>query len=764
MDVGFVSPVLVWGLIPRFVGLLYIIAFAALAPQVALTLASGGIIPLKPRLAQIKRDYPGVRRFFDNPSVMWISTSDGFIHAMPVLGLLCGVLAVYGGPVGYAALFVAWLIWLSFEPAGLIFPWDTMLQEVGFLVLFLPLTHALPALDTSHLPLPTVAFMFRWLVLRLMLGFGKLKFIGTTKEDKLFLQGFFVWLPLPTPLAWFAFHCPRWLLQASLYFMFAAEIIAPSLGFFTGLPRLIGWAMLCMLMVGIQLTGNWGYFNLGYVLMCTCLLDVNSSIFDLKLEPWASAAMHWPDLAIHLTMALLFFVSVPYFLFNSWVTRTWVHWPWENAAWDKPLVRALIQFFRFIAPFRVANGYGVFPPYSQPPMRMVPIFEGSHDGETWKQYGYRFMPTFATSRAPFVAPHHPRLDQGLYYANACIFDGSLFGSVIGDGNPYSSYTRSSWLDRVAQKLLRGDKLFTESFAVNPFPDGPPRWIRVSTVLMTPTSLEDRRETGHWWHIKRVGTTIPARQKEDWPDQLALPLPELFHPDFIDYRRRALPLLQIGDAFKAGVDPDEAAIVGSDLTASDVAEFWNDVVPMLADARGDWTQIHVKAHALLDRYGMSHLARHERLLERFAWLLRLATERHHFADATPKIEIKSNFRYHMFLHEVVLDGREAFRQMLAQPQLAAARAATTTDASQLWALSLFRYDLMMLHLRAFRWTELGMRGHQFDGPGLFEYYPHLAAQKPPDEEFLPKPIKHPNGEYTIEGFYPPPPVSRGTVVG
>jgi hypothetical protein len=762
MDVGFVSPELVWGLIPRFVGLLYIIAFAALAPQIPLTLASGGIIPIAPRLAQIRRDYPGLRRFFDNPNVMWLSASDGMLRALPAVGMLCGACAIYGGPLGYAALLLGWMIWLSFEPAGLIFPWDTMLQEVGFLVLFLPLTHALPEPTTTHLPLPTVAFMFRWLVLRLMLGFGKLKFIGTEREDALFLQGFFVWLPLPTPLAWYAFHLPRWALRASLTFMFVAEIVAPIMGFFTGLPRLIAYATLCALMVGIHITGNWGYFNLGYVLLCTCLLDVNSSIFDLGREPWASSALHWPDAAVHAAMAVVFFISIPYFLFNSWVTRTWVHWPWDNALWKRPVLRTLVHFFRWMAPFRVANAYGVFPPYSQPPMRMVPVYEGSDDGVTWKQYGYRFMPTFVDSRAPFVAPHHPRLDQGLYYAGAGIQDGSLFGSVIGDGNPYSSYTRSSWLDRVGQRLLRNDPRFVESFAVNPFPDAPPRYMRVSMVLMTPTSLKDRRETGHWWHIRRIGTVVPTRQKEDWPDALALPVPELFHPDFVDYRRASLPLQKITDAYRAGVDPDQAAIAGSDLTPADVAEFWDDVVPMLRDSRGDWSQLHVRAEALVGRYGMLHLARHERLLERFTWLLRLATERYHFADRTPKIELKSNFRYHLFLHEVVLDGREAFLDLLRHPEKAAERAARSTDPAQLWALALFRYDLMMLHVRAFRWTELGMRGHQYNGPGLFEYYPTLANHVPPEEDFCPKPVKHPNGEYTIEGFYPPPPVVRGTV--
>lgn len=752
-------PLLVWGLIPRFVGFLYVVAFLALAPQVSLTLCTSGIIPLAVKLDRIRNDFPGIRRFFDYPSVMWLGASDRALHAWPWVGVACGLLAIYGGPLGYVGLLLGWMIWLSFEPAGLIFPWDTMLQEVGFLVLFVPMALALPDVHASAVPLPAVAFMFRWLVLRLMLGFGKLKFIGTKKEDALFLQGFFVWLPLPTPLAWYAFHLPRWAHKASLYFMFTAEVIAPLLGFFAGPVRIVSWAILCMLMTGIQLTGNWGYFNIGYILLCTCLLDVHSSIFDAFHEPWASRALSMPDLALNGVLGIMFLVSIPYFIFNTWVTRTWVHWPWDNAAWNKLWARLLIGFFRLLAPFRIINAYGVFPPYSQPPMRMVAVFEGSNDAREWKQYGYRFMPTFPKSRSPFVAPHHPRLDQGLYYAAAGIQDGSFFGSVIGDGNPYSSYARSSWLDRVAQRLLRNDKLFVESFAHNPFPGAAPKYMRVSTILMTPTSLRDRRETGVLWHIRRIGTLVPARSLETWPDDLSLPMPELFHPDFVDYKRRARPLQQIAESYAMGNDPDVAAIADSDLTPADVDQFWNEVVPLLAESRGDWSVLHQRATLLLERYGMTKLAVHERLLERFAWLLRVRTERYHYADKTPKIELKSNFRYQMFLHEVVLDGREAYRSMVDSPDLAAARAKATSDATQLWALALFRYDLMMLHVRAFRWTELGMRGHMYDGPGLFEYYPLIAAHVPPEEDFCPKPVKHENGEYTIEGFYPPPPVAR-----
>jgi hypothetical protein len=69
----------------------------------------------------------------------------------------------------------------------------------------------------------------------------------------------------------------------------------------------------------------------------------------------------------------------------------------------------------------------------------------------------------------------------------------------------------------------------------------------------------------------------------------------------------------------------------------------------------------------------------------------------------------------------------------------------------------RYEQMMAHVAAFRWCEIGLRGHEQNLPGLFEYYAFLVQQRPPQEDFHPKSVKHDSGEHTIEGFYPPPPL-------
>jgi hypothetical protein len=751
MSESLLDPRLVWGLLPRFVGLLYVIAFASLIPQLEMLLGSRGLLPATRRLACIRRDFPGVRRFFDYPSVLWLNSSDTFVRLIPWLGVACGLVAMYGGPFGPWASALAFVLWLSIESAALLFPWDTMLQEVGFLVLFLPAPEALPSLEASALPLPAVAFMFRWLVLRLMLGFGKVKFLLAKKDDVLYLRGFFVWMPLPSPLAWFGHHAPQWMLKQMLYFMFTAEVIAPLLGFFAGWPRVISFALLVGLMLGIQVTGNWGFFNLGYIMLCVCLLDTQSSLFELNSSAW-----QWPQLGVHALLGLMFLTGlVQLIVADSWVTRSWMHWPLDSVLWNRRWARVIVQYFRAISPFRIVNGYGVFPPAAGPPMRIVPVFEGSDDGLSWKAYRFKFMPSSARERAPFVAPHHPRIDMASYYAALCAHDSSYYAVGVGDGTPYAAGTSASWLDRLAQRLLANEPLLVRQFGHNPFPDTAPKFVRVSAVAMTPTRPAERRASGEWWHVRRLGTIVPARAQEAWLDDFSYPEPELFHPDWLNYKRRSAALRALSAAFAGGAEPDQAVLAGSDLSAEDVRRFWHELIPLLARDRGQVALLHGRAGELRGRFGVHQLHRFERLLERFAWLLRLRSERHHFADATPKIPLESNFRYHLLLHEVVCDGREAYLDLLAHPEQMAARAERSNDENQLWALLMLRYDVMMAHVCCFRWSEIGRESHRLGFPGIFEFYPLLSEIIPPEEDFRPLIEKHPDGEHSIETFYPPP---------
>src|SRR5689334_1432109 len=95
------DPMLVWGLIPRFVGVLYLFAFGALLPQLVSIIGKNGAAPLAPRLARMKRDFPGLRRFYEWPTVFWLDCSDTMMRAVPLAGIVAGAMAIYGGPIGW---------------------------------------------------------------------------------------------------------------------------------------------------------------------------------------------------------------------------------------------------------------------------------------------------------------------------------------------------------------------------------------------------------------------------------------------------------------------------------------------------------------------------------------------------------------------------------------------------------------------------------------------------------------------------------------
>ncbi|MDZ7901754.1 MAG: hypothetical protein U5L01_04080 [Rheinheimera sp.] len=63
---------------------------------------------------------------------------------------------------------------------------------------------------------------------------------------------------------------------------------------------------------------------------------------------------------------------------------------------------------------------------------------------------------------------------------------------------------------------------------------------------------------------------------------------------------------------------------------------------------------------------------------------------------PSLPALSCYRYHKLLHDVVLDGRDAYLAMLARPANIVTRNERSTLETQLWAFALMRYD----HLMAF----------------------------------------------------------------
>jgi hypothetical protein len=744
---------IVWGLTPRIVGFLYVVAFASLRPQLLGLIGSRGISPVRAQLAATREHLPSFARFWRFPTVLWLNDSDAVLRALPWLGMAAGAYGMVGGPCSWWGLFFAWLIYLSLDGCSLMFPWDCLLIEAGFLALFVPEAPLLPELSASTLPLPVVAFMFRFLLIRLMWGFAKLKFIGTKRGDSLYLRGFLAWMPICTPLGFRVQHAPAWLLRFAYAFMWFVEVICPGLAFFRGAPRSIAAIGLISLMAGIWATGNWGFFNLGYGLLCIVLFDTQSSLFDTTLALVTSSPS---TLLVHVVMGVLMLGGILYFPLNSWATNTFLHWPFEDITWKRPLLRWLIAFYRELSGFRLLHAYGVFPPNSSPPIKVVPVFEGSRDGVTFEPYPYRYMPIDERSRAPIVAPHHPRIDHLCVYAGSGMSESDYLGSLVGAGKVFgfSPFSHASWLHRTMQRLLEGEASVLSLFGDNPFRGAPPRLMRVSLRALTPTSTEVAQREGRRWQVRHLGVAFAAREKSDFAYRHWLPPPELFHPDFVHWRRKSPALQAMCAAHAKGATPADAVLVHSDLTLDEVARFWSEFVPMVAESRGDFSKVDETARAVRSRFGDEQTLRFERIAERFVYLLRLKLEPFIFGDATPKIAMRSNFRFHLLIHEIILDGRASYEQTLQEPGLAAARSEQQTDATALHFIAVVRNETIRYHGRALRIARRMTNVVEPYIPGILELKDLITQQAPEDEGWLPICERSESGVWRCEGFVLP----------
>jgi Lipase maturation factor len=745
-----VAPELVWGVLPRIVGGLFFVAFASLATQILGLSGSRGISPVREQLATMRAHYPGPGRFVRLPTLLWLDASDFTLRALPCLGMAAGLFVVYGGPGSHLALFACYALYLSFDIAALIFPWDCLLFEASILTLFLPEPRALPDLHASSLPLPLAAFAFRFLLIRLMWGFAKLKFFNTKRGDAMYLRGFLAWLPMCTPLGFAMQHGPAWFLRISYFFMWFSEVVCPGLAFFRGELRVVAALGLMGLMAGIWATGNWGFFNLGYGALCFALLDTQSSVFDMT---WAQVTASPLAILVHVLLGLQILFSVLYFPNNSWGTHAAIFLPFEEWSYTRRWVRGLVAFFRVLMPFRTFHAYGVFPPNSSPPIKMIPVFEGSLDGVDYRPYRYRFMPCLADSRAPIVAPHHPRVDHLSVYAGSGMTESDYLSSVMGAGKPYgfSPFSHYSWLHRIAQRLLEGSPDVLALFGEDPFAGQVPKYCRVSLHALTPAGLSEARKSGEPWRVQKCGTLISARENNPNVYKYWLSPPELFHPDNMFYRHMSPALKALLATVQAGTPLREAVRVESDIRAEEVARFWDEFVPLVATDRGSYERVDGVAAALYAHFGEEDVLRQERIAERYVYVLRTRLEPYFFGNAEPRLKKGWNMILHLLAQEMILDGEQAYAEMLAHPERAAERAARTTPESQLHFLGVVRNETLRYHGRTLRIARRMTNVFEEEIPGILEFRDLLTRQKPAEEVWLPELVLTESGEWRCDNF-------------
>jgi hypothetical protein len=363
-------------------------------------------------------------------------------------------------------LICLYILYLSFSTAGqdfLSFQWDSLLLETGFLAMFLGNSRC-------------VILLFRWLLFRLMFlsGVVKLTSHDPVWRDFTALAFHYMTQPLPTPLAWYMYQLPLAVQRFSTAVTLFIELAIPFL-FFAPRPwRFVGAALALFLQVLIFLTGNYTFFNLLTISLCVFLFD-DRALEKLHLK---ARATRTHAIAVWAVAIVILVLSV------SEIDQTYFE---TSPDAESALVRVA-------GPFQIANTYGLFA--SMTTTRPEITIQGSNDGVTWLDYDFPYKPGDLRQPPHWVAPYQPRLDWQMWFA------------------ALSDYRASPWFTNLMVRLLQGSPDVLDLFKKNPFPSGPPKYIRAQLFQYSFTDFATRRATGDWWKREPEGLYFPQISLDD----------------------------------------------------------------------------------------------------------------------------------------------------------------------------------------------------------------------------------------------------------
>ncbi len=141
-----------------------------------------------------------------------------------------------------------------------------------------------------------------------------------------------------------------------------------------------------------------------------------------------------------------------------------------------------------LAPFRFANGYGLFAVMT--PQRFEIEFQGTLDGETYIPYPFRYKPQDPRRAPGIYAPYQPRFEWNLWFAS------------LGTAN------HNRWVRRAAACLLRAEPTVLQLFAWDPFTGVRPKAVRTVIYRYWFADYETKRKRGKYWQRELLGSYGP----------------------------------------------------------------------------------------------------------------------------------------------------------------------------------------------------------------------------------------------------------------
>jgi hypothetical protein len=470
----------------RGLGVIYLIAFASLWPQLDGLIGPDGILPAS-SLLKVAQDRLGPERYWLLPTLLWLDSGEAMLHGLCAAGCALALLVV-ADVAPAVCLMLLWAFYLSLVSVGrefLSFQWDALLLETGFLAVLLAPLRLRPSLGRAPAPSWVARWLLQWLLFRLMFSSGAVKLAS---EDPVWrnlkaLTYHYQTQPLPTWIGWYAHQLPGWWHRFSCGVMFVIELAVPLLIFGPRSVRRVACGILIAFQVLILATGNYGYFNWLTILLCVLLIDDDAWPSRVRKHicsaPPRPVSRPWPRWLLWPLAAGLFLASLVQFIGTVG----------SFALWPSPVLKMV----QALQPLRTVNSYGLFAVMTT--TRREIVIEGSRDGTHWETYEFKYKPGSVTQRPRFVAPHQPRLDWQMWFA------------ALGD------YRQSPWLLHLCGRLLEGSKPIRLLLATDPFPNDPPTYVRATVYDYGFTDWITKRRTGTWWRRKAVGLYCPILTRD-----------------------------------------------------------------------------------------------------------------------------------------------------------------------------------------------------------------------------------------------------------
>ncbi len=440
----------------RAVALVYLDAFLVALLQFRGLLGERGILPIPRFLAAVP--------FGASPSLFHWRYSDRLFGAACWAGIALSAMAVVGvtdaiawpfAMLVWAALWALYLSIVNVGQAWYSFGWETLLCEVGFLLIFLG--------NARVTPLRPLVLLVLWILFRVEFGAGLIKMRGDPCwRDLTCLYYHHETQPMPNPLSWWFHRLPRPLHKAEALGSHFAQLVVPWL-LLVPQPVASVAALVILLTQGwLVLSGNFAFLNVLTMILAIPALDERLlAVVVPTARPATQAPL--PYLAIALLVAALIAVlSVR---------------PARNLVSRRQLMNASFD------PLHLVNTYGAFGSVTKE--RYEVILEGTDERvltprTRWREYGFRGKPDDVMRRPPQWAPYHLRLDWLMWFA------------------AMSSPMYHEWFVPFVAKLLEADRDVLGLLRHDPFAGARPTFVRARLFSYRFTTPAERRASGAWW--------------------------------------------------------------------------------------------------------------------------------------------------------------------------------------------------------------------------------------------------------------------------